>query len=158
MNFTYTLNKPPDNNWGSLHLNGSWNGMIKMLQKKDIDFAPASFTVYYERSQVISFANAFTSAFNVLAIKTPSDAYNYQAYIEPLTKWSWICILIFIAVGPMFLSFSLSISRKREEFINPWLLLIGSLGTRASNDWPQRFSSQIATFSLLLFGILGDYQ
>ena len=37
LNFTYTLNTPPDNKWGSLQSNGQWNGMIKELRQKRID-------------------------------------------------------------------------------------------------------------------------
>ena len=37
LNFTYTLNTPPDNQWGSLQSNGQWNGMINELMQKKID-------------------------------------------------------------------------------------------------------------------------
>ena len=37
MNFSYTLQKPPDGNWGALQSDGSWTGMVKMLQNHQID-------------------------------------------------------------------------------------------------------------------------
>ncbi len=37
MNFTYLLVKPPDLTWGALQINGSWNGMVGMLVRHDID-------------------------------------------------------------------------------------------------------------------------
>ena len=37
MNFTYTLIKPPDENWGAIQPDGSWNGMVGMLGAQEID-------------------------------------------------------------------------------------------------------------------------
>ena len=37
MNFTFTLRKPPDGQWGSLMKNGTWTGMVKELQLKKAD-------------------------------------------------------------------------------------------------------------------------
>ena len=36
MNFTYTLTKPSDGQWGVLK-NGKWTGMIGALQRKEVD-------------------------------------------------------------------------------------------------------------------------
>jgi hypothetical protein len=37
MNFTYTLRQPPDNLWGSLQPDQSWNGMVGQLVDKEVD-------------------------------------------------------------------------------------------------------------------------
>ena len=37
LNFTYTYVPPSDNAWGSLQENGSWNGMINLIQKEIVD-------------------------------------------------------------------------------------------------------------------------
>ena len=37
MNFTYTLRKQPDENWGALQLDGTWNGMVRTLQDHEAD-------------------------------------------------------------------------------------------------------------------------
>ena len=38
MNFTYTLEPPADNNWGGQQADGSWNGMMNLVQKELVDF------------------------------------------------------------------------------------------------------------------------
>ena len=38
MNFTYTYVPPPDNAWGSLQKDGSWNGMVNLVLKEVVDF------------------------------------------------------------------------------------------------------------------------
>ena len=37
MNFTYDINLPTDNSWGSLQEDGSFNGMINLLQTEIVD-------------------------------------------------------------------------------------------------------------------------
>ena len=37
MNFTYTLEPPPDNSWGGLQPDGSWNGMMNLVDKQLVD-------------------------------------------------------------------------------------------------------------------------
>ena len=38
MNFTYTVEPPPDNAWGGLQDDGTWNGMINLVQNNIKDF------------------------------------------------------------------------------------------------------------------------
>ena len=37
LNFSYSLKKPPDGQWGSKQADGSWTGIIDLLQKKQAD-------------------------------------------------------------------------------------------------------------------------
>ena len=43
MNFTYTLRKPPDGQWGSLTKNGTWTGMVNELLHKKADIGMDTF-------------------------------------------------------------------------------------------------------------------
>jgi hypothetical protein len=38
MNFTYTVEPPPDNAWGGLKEDGTWNGIMNLAQNDLIDF------------------------------------------------------------------------------------------------------------------------
>ena len=38
LNFTYTNVPPPDNAWGSLQEDGSWNGLVALVQNNIVDF------------------------------------------------------------------------------------------------------------------------
>ena len=38
LNFTYTFIPPPDGAWGVLQEDGTWNGMINLIQKEEVDF------------------------------------------------------------------------------------------------------------------------
>ena len=38
MNFTYAVTEPPDGQWGAIRPDGTWTGMVGMLQEKKVDF------------------------------------------------------------------------------------------------------------------------
>ena len=46
LNFTYTLTKPQDGNFGRLNKDGTWNGMIRLLQDGDVDIG--LFCLFFE--------------------------------------------------------------------------------------------------------------
>ena len=100
MNFTYTLIKPPDGQWGAIQADGTWSGMVTLLQNEIIDIAPTDFTVTQERSAVMTFANPITQIYHALFIKNPTETYNYTAYTEPMHWIAWVGLLVFIALVP----------------------------------------------------------
>ena len=103
MNFTFTLIQPPDMQWGALQPDGSWSGIVNLLQTQQVDFAASDFTVTRARSEVISFALPITQIYHSLFIQNPSGTFNYMAYFEPLHYLTWIAVLIFCLVTPPFM-------------------------------------------------------
>ena len=100
MNFTYTLIKPPDGQWGSIQADGTWSGMVNLLANQDVDIATAPFTVTEERSAVMTFASPITKIHHTLFIKNPAEIFNLSAYIEPMDWLVWICLLVLLATLP----------------------------------------------------------
>ena len=43
MNFTYTVEPPPDNAWGGQNEDGTWNGMMNLVQNNLRDFGKIHF-------------------------------------------------------------------------------------------------------------------
>ena len=100
MNFTFTLIQPPDMQWGALQADGSWSGIVNLLQTQQVDFA-TDFTVTQARSEVISFALPITQIYHRLFIQNPSGTFNYLAYVEPLHILAWMMVGIFCLVTPI---------------------------------------------------------
>ena len=100
MNFTYTVIKPPDGQYGAIQPDGTWSGMVKLLVDQDIDIATASFFVTQQRSAVVTFAMPIFDAYFALFIKNPNDNFNIMAYIEPVHWLAWIGIFVFLATVP----------------------------------------------------------
>ena len=49
LNFTTKISTPPDNRWGSVSEDGSWNGMVGGLLEKSVDIALTSLYVSFGR-------------------------------------------------------------------------------------------------------------
>ena len=103
LNFTFTLIKPEDGQWGALQADGSWTGMVHLLQTQQVDIAATDFTVTRARSDVITFAQPITQIYHSLFIQNPSGTFNYMAYIEPLHYLAWVFLGIFCLVTPPFM-------------------------------------------------------
>ena len=102
MNFTFTLIQPPDMQYGALQADGSWSGMVNLLQNHQVDFA-ITFAVTQARSEVISFALPILQVYQSLFIQNPSNTLNYMAFVEPLHYSAWMLVLIFCLVAPIFI-------------------------------------------------------
>ena len=100
MNFTYSLIKPPDGQWGAIQPDGSWSGMVNLLASQEIDIAATDFTVTEERSIVMTFATPITQIYHSLFIKNPTETFNYMAYIEPMHWLTWVGLLVLITTVP----------------------------------------------------------
>ena len=38
LNFSYTVINPPDGEWGSMKIDGTWSGMVGQLETRNVDF------------------------------------------------------------------------------------------------------------------------
>jgi hypothetical protein len=47
MNFTFTLEPPPDNQWGGQNPDGTWNGMMALVQNQIVDFGMLPQNIYF---------------------------------------------------------------------------------------------------------------
>ena len=100
MNFTYTLIKPPDGQWGTLQPDGTWSGMVNLLANQDIDIAATLFAVTKERSTVVAFTDTISESYHSLFIKNPAETFNLMAYIEPMHSLTWIGLFVLLATVP----------------------------------------------------------
>ena len=98
MNFTYTVIKPPDGQFGGIQPDGTWNGLVGLLANQEIDIS--TFTVTKERSSVISFASPIARIYHSLFIKNPAENFNIMAYIKPMHWLAWICLFVLLATVP----------------------------------------------------------
>ena len=107
MNFTYTLIKPPEGQWGTIQPDGTWSGMVNLLANQDIDIATTDFTVTQERSAVLTFATPITQIYHTLFIKNPAEKFNFMAYTEQFHWLAWFGLLVLLATMPPILFLSL---------------------------------------------------
>ena len=61
------------------------------------------FTITKARSEVVTFAHPIGQFYWSLFIQNPSGAFNYMAYIKPLSYKTWLCVGLFCILTPFIL-------------------------------------------------------
>lgn len=52
LNFTYTIENPPDGKWGHIEPDGNWNGLVYYVSKDNVDIVICDVFIVYGRQQV----------------------------------------------------------------------------------------------------------
>ena len=99
LNFSYVVSEPPDGQYGVEEEDGNWTGMIRQVQKREVDFAAAAFSVTIQREQVIDFAAPFFHDQSVVIMKLPADDTKIFLYAYPFRREVWICLGISISLA-----------------------------------------------------------
>ncbi|CAC5406402.1 GRID1 [Mytilus coruscus] len=93
LNFTYDLIGPPDGNWGAELDNGTWNGMVGQLQRKEIDMVATALTVLSQREMVMDFTQPYYYESTSILIKKPDpDEKQWTKLIDPFSSTVFLCV------------------------------------------------------------------
>ncbi len=100
--FTYTLVEPPDGYWGG-KVNGSWTGLVGMLERKEVDIVVAPLSNIPQRYEVMEFANQqfYIDHTTVMFMTEASDDLPSSALFKPPDRDIWIvifCAWILLAI------------------------------------------------------------
>ncbi len=104
MNFTVDWVIPEDRFYGVPLGNGSWNGLIGMLARREADIIVAFLGVTLERSEVVSFSNTLLESVATLVIVDPSyvgeqrSDINLTAFLSVFSSAGWLVILTLLVV------------------------------------------------------------
>ncbi|KAK3868011.1 hypothetical protein Pcinc_026557 [Petrolisthes cinctipes] len=97
LNFTYSVVQG-DGYWGAPQGNGSWNGMIGLVLRKEADLGLGPFGVTFERSQVVGFTwPVFREVLHVLVPRPRPQPQPWQ-FLAPFTLVVWVCVLASLVV------------------------------------------------------------
>ena len=75
-----------------------------MLERNEIDIAPADVTITKARSAVVDYLPGMTSSYQQLFIRNPAEGLNWKAYLEPFTFETWLVIILFVVFIPLIVS------------------------------------------------------
>ncbi|XP_076061279.1 ionotropic receptor 93a-like [Oratosquilla oratoria] len=102
LNFTYVVMTPPDGKWGTKDSSGNWNGMIKMVQDKQVLLGIAAFTVSDDRLKVVNFTSTIDRQPYTFMIARPKELSRVVLFMEPFANDTWICIAVMVFImGPI---------------------------------------------------------
>ncbi|XP_069943816.1 glutamate receptor ionotropic, kainate glr-3-like [Cherax quadricarinatus] len=94
MNFEYELVRPPDSLWGIKLDNGSWNGMMGLVHRNEVEFALGPFAVTPQRADAIDFSVAVHSDNQAIITVRPGIQKDMKAFLKPFTMEVWLLIIL----------------------------------------------------------------
>lgn len=96
--FRYQVSEPPDMLYGSENDDGTWNGMVGMVMRKEAELGVAPFTITSERNKVVDFTKPFMEEGIGILLKKPSE--NKILKIFAPYHWSvWLMTAGFVLVA-----------------------------------------------------------
>ncbi|XP_067682378.1 glutamate receptor ionotropic, kainate 2-like isoform X4 [Haliotis asinina] len=109
-NFTYEVSEPPDGEYGRI-FNGSWTGVVGLLERREVDMAVAPLTVTQEREKVMDFVYPYYYDTGAALYKLPDKmSKKWLTLIRPF-KWE-----VFLCLGIVFISMTFLLSGM--EYVN----------------------------------------
>ena len=115
LNFSYQIGYPPDDQWGSIKPDGSWNGFVYEISQNNFDFVMSDCFVSFMRDQVSDGSITFSRDFLTIATPRPQIRSKVLNMIYPYEKEVWL--LVFIALFTFGFSFQF-ISRMEGKIVN----------------------------------------
>ncbi|XP_064099406.1 glutamate receptor ionotropic, kainate glr-3-like [Macrobrachium nipponense] len=111
----YTVTRPPDGAWGYRYPNGTWNGMVGMLKRKEVDLAFVPFSVLYTRAQVLDYTATLMIDYGRILARKGKTEINPWGFLMPLTPGVWLCLLSSLGLV-MAVSFTISSFMQKYEW------------------------------------------
>ena len=72
-----------------------------MLKEGKADFAAASFSQTKARSEVVDYLSLHMGEYKQIYIRNPAEEYDWEVYVLPLSRNSWLSILSFCIILPV---------------------------------------------------------
>ncbi|XP_068223137.1 glutamate receptor ionotropic, delta-2-like [Palaemon carinicauda] len=91
LNFSEVL--LPTVGFGTPEPNGSWNGMVGVLQRKEADMSPLDFSPSYDRAQVVEFSIPVSEDILIIVSKAPSVVIKPFLILQIFSPFAWASIV-----------------------------------------------------------------
>ncbi|XP_042205611.1 glutamate receptor ionotropic, delta-1-like [Homarus americanus] len=98
LGFCYEFMRPPDGLWGAPLRNGSWFGMMGMMQRKEADMAIGPFGVTLSRSSVADFSVPILSTDHTIFYPRPLVEPDLLGFTKAFTLTVWAAVLASLVV------------------------------------------------------------
>ncbi|GIY02572.1 lig_chan-Glu_bd domain-containing protein [Caerostris darwini] len=130
LKFKYKVFPPPDLEWGAFK-NGSWSGIIGMLDRGEADMGITYMAVTEERFQVVDFSAPYATLDRTFIVKAPGYMPQIAAYTYPFGKSVWISFILLMIVVTMLFQKTMF---KNMSFVASFLAVLGSVLSHSIDD------------------------
>ncbi|XP_054715546.1 glutamate receptor-like [Uloborus diversus] len=121
---------PLDGEWGRRHENGSWTGLIGLLQRKEADIAVSYVGITEMRATVVDFSAPYTVTGQFFATRAPRVLPRTISVLQPFPTEAWLCniaavvfvsimLLTFFGVKSSFIGILLNVCRRKPFGCSP---------------------------------------
>ncbi|XP_068216707.1 probable glutamate receptor [Palaemon carinicauda] len=161
LKFDYDLSQPEDHVWGMSLPNGSWTGMLGMLQREEAELALGPFGVSAARAKVCDFSTSLmTEAAGILTVRPTLQRGDVMGFLKPFSLGVWILILasllsVFGTFAFVMNSEGKIFGRKHKNPVATSALWAMKAFTQESTDWlPTTDGSRVVIVTWLLASLV----
>ncbi|KAK2139587.1 hypothetical protein LSH36_1706g00022 [Paralvinella palmiformis] len=162
LNFTYTLSRVPDGQFGNSKPDGNWTGLIGQLQRKEVDMCVASLSVTEQRKTVIDFVEYYFEYGAAIMKKPDEDENKWRVILQPFRWHVWVCLVFSVPfaglVAWIISVFVYKLNKKKEDsFVdakNSTWYIFGALLTQGGSFLPHSASGRTFICSWWFFSII----
>ena len=155
LQFDYTITPGLNGIWGSLQTNGTYDGILGMLQNGDSNWSISPFAFTLERSKVLDFSMPVDYKSRRLVTQRPKDELNWTAYTGVFSNYFWLVILMSIVVLSISLFFTLQNYKNKSMAISTsFTFTITSILGREITTFRTSVSSKILMVFILCWGFI----
>ncbi|XP_069995849.1 glutamate receptor 4-like [Penaeus vannamei] len=160
MNASFELVRPPDRLWGIRLGNGTWNGMMGMVHRGEVEFALGPFAVTPQREEACDFSMEVHSDNQAIIMIRPGLQNDLSGFLKPFTLQVWVLILLsFLSIG---LAMTLIVKAEGSVFQFPTENVLGKAAmwvvqtaTQESSEWlPVNDGGRIVVATWLLASLV----
>nr|XP_053641769.1 glutamate receptor ionotropic, kainate 2-like [Cherax quadricarinatus] len=93
INFSYKIMRPPDGGWGAKMQDGTWNGMVGMVARKEVDFGLGPFGVTAVRYEVVDYTRPVVIDYGRIMARRGRSEVDPWGFVLPLAPLVWAATL-----------------------------------------------------------------
>ncbi|TRY80649.1 hypothetical protein TCAL_06502, partial [Tigriopus californicus] len=95
----YEYLNPTDGEWGNTLNNGSWNGMVDLALRGEVDFMMGDNMMTYSRFLVLDYTVGFGSDYMTFCTPLPRPQATWKRLLAPFRPTVWLCFVASIFVA-----------------------------------------------------------
>ncbi|GFV60179.1 lig_chan-Glu_bd domain-containing protein [Trichonephila clavipes] len=129
LNFEFDI--LPTHTGGSRQSNGTWDGVIGLVQREEADLGLAFLALSEERLEAIDFSNSYGSLEKIFAAKEPGQVPKITAFTYPFNQNVWIFYTLMILVATVVFQ---KIMFRNATLLGSFLSVLGSILTKGMEN------------------------
>ncbi|GFU98775.1 glutamate receptor ionotropic, kainate 3 [Trichonephila clavipes] len=131
LNFEYEVILSPDGQWGTRNENGTWNGIVEMIQSGKADFGMPALGMTEERNKDLDFSLPYTILEKMFVTKEAGEMPRIAAFPYPFTRNVWILYVLMTLTTAVLLQRMIF---KNTTLFGSFISVLGSIVSQAMEN------------------------